>query len=504
VNDASRMPEASHLDPTVLRADSAWLTSVVVCPACLAPGVMTNLREDSAFQYFQCPACHRVYPVDRNGVVDFQPIDLLLDLPEGALEMWALAQSRSIDEYRARDPGSIASSERGSARAFGRFIDVDGAKVLDVGGGTDYVPAYVQAHQLAQYVGLDPLPAEQLIPFTKVRAWAEFMPFADASFDALLCGTSLDHVLGLDQAVGELGRVLRPGGTLYLWTALFVDSKWFGNLLPNTLFERRHDASGHGLHQYRADADRLQERIGNVQDLEERFSHLLVDKWHFRHLPVSFVKQLVDCGFAPRKMEVWEHNYHEGSVFLNVFLALENRGTMDAVALEIDRQLGMWAMLARLTESVAIERQEGAIVRDAVAGVRLHTELAREEVRAGSARLEAISDELKANSREDLEAVKAQLDSVMAQLLGKASDTETLLREQQAMIAALRDQQASTLEQFHEVRREQAEHAAALQQVSQEQTQLATMVESINTQLRQIRLAPRFARLLSWIRGPQR
>ena len=100
-----------------------------------------------------------MYPVDDYGVVDFQPTDLLLDLPEAALEMWALAQSRSVEDYRDRNPGSMASPERAAARAFRRFIDVDGARVLDVGGGTDYVPAYVEHHRMDQYVGLDPLPA---------------------------------------------------------------------------------------------------------------------------------------------------------------------------------------------------------------------------------------------------------------------------------------------------------------------------------------------------------
>jgi len=42
------------------------------------------------------------------------------------------------------------------------------------------------------------------------------LPFADASFDLAVCGLALSHLPSLDQAVGELGRVLAPGGRLLI------------------------------------------------------------------------------------------------------------------------------------------------------------------------------------------------------------------------------------------------------------------------------------------------
>lgn len=42
------------------------------------------------------------------------------------------------------------------------------------------------------------------------------MPFADASFDAVISNHSLEHFAELDRTLREIGRVLRPGGALYV------------------------------------------------------------------------------------------------------------------------------------------------------------------------------------------------------------------------------------------------------------------------------------------------
>ena len=52
-----------------------------------------------------------------------------------------------------------------------------------------------------------------------VAADARRLPFGDASFDAVVSNSTLDHFAALDDvavALGELARVLRPGGTLLL------------------------------------------------------------------------------------------------------------------------------------------------------------------------------------------------------------------------------------------------------------------------------------------------
>jgi ubiquinone/menaquinone biosynthesis C-methylase UbiE len=53
---------------------------------------------------------------------------------------------------------------------------------------------------------------------------AQALPFADGSFDTVVCTLSLCNVLDLPAAVAEMARVLRPGGRLLLLD--HVASRW--------------------------------------------------------------------------------------------------------------------------------------------------------------------------------------------------------------------------------------------------------------------------------------
>jgi len=50
--------------------------------------------------------------------------------------------------------------------------------------------------------------------FGVLRADAERLPFADASFDRVLCSEVLEHVPAPERAAAELARVLKPAGLL--------------------------------------------------------------------------------------------------------------------------------------------------------------------------------------------------------------------------------------------------------------------------------------------------
>ncbi len=81
-------------------------------------------------------------------------------------------------------------------------------------------------------------------PWT-VRCWADGLPFASGSFDAVLCKGSLDHFDWPAGALAEMARVARPGGTVVLAIANFeslacrlgrahdrVREGWLGRELP--------------------------------------------------------------------------------------------------------------------------------------------------------------------------------------------------------------------------------------------------------------------------------
>jgi SAM-dependent methyltransferase len=54
-----------------------------------------------------------------------------------------------------------------------------------------------------------------------VRGIAERLPFADDSFDCVICQGSLDHFAQPDQFMAEVARILKPGGRLVIALANF-------------------------------------------------------------------------------------------------------------------------------------------------------------------------------------------------------------------------------------------------------------------------------------------
>jgi SAM-dependent methyltransferase len=54
-----------------------------------------------------------------------------------------------------------------------------------------------------------------------LRGWADSLPFANASFDAVICKGALDHFDQPALAIAEMARVTRPGGRVVLAIANF-------------------------------------------------------------------------------------------------------------------------------------------------------------------------------------------------------------------------------------------------------------------------------------------
>jgi SAM-dependent methyltransferase len=98
-----------------------------------------------------------------------------------------------------------------------------GGRFLDVGAGTGATGAWLAEHGdlVAADFELEALMMNRELhePAGLVAADAQHLPFADASFDALLCVTVLCHrsIASPGQVVGEFARVVRPGGIVCLW-----------------------------------------------------------------------------------------------------------------------------------------------------------------------------------------------------------------------------------------------------------------------------------------------
>jgi 2-polyprenyl-6-hydroxyphenyl methylase / 3-demethylubiquinone-9 3-methyltransferase len=118
--------------------------------------------------------------------------------------------------------------------------DLRGRLVLDAGCGGGLV-AKTLAEAGAVVVGLDrslgslqvarraagPAAGLEAGSFDPVRGQLERLPFADGSFDVVVAADVLEHVPDLPAAVGEISRVLAPGGSLAFDTINRTFWAWF-------------------------------------------------------------------------------------------------------------------------------------------------------------------------------------------------------------------------------------------------------------------------------------
>lgn len=89
-----------------------------------------------------------------------------------------------------------------------------GARVLDLGALTGSFPAASCPSALVVRLDLERPAPTSCDDF--VQADAARLPFPDRSFDAVIANHSLEHIRHLDAALEEVGRVIRPEGSLYI------------------------------------------------------------------------------------------------------------------------------------------------------------------------------------------------------------------------------------------------------------------------------------------------
>lgn len=140
-----------------------------------------------------------------------------------ALDRQLKYQEEKARRIRGREADVISSMKHASARVRDVLQQVQpispDARVLEVGSGAHGLIFFFGGER---NVGVDPLahaysslfPAWQRKVAT-VSAFGELLPFADNSFDIVLCDNVVDHAESPARIVSEILRVLAPSGLLY-------------------------------------------------------------------------------------------------------------------------------------------------------------------------------------------------------------------------------------------------------------------------------------------------
>ena len=144
-------------------------------------------------------------------------------LAQRALERQLAYQQRKAEHVRGHEDEIINAMKRSSHRVrelLETFQPIGTeARVIEVGSGAHGLIFYFGSESR---VGVDPLAVSygRFFPVWQrsaktVAACGESLPFADQSFDVVLCDNVVDHAESPKRIVRELARVLAPGGLLY-------------------------------------------------------------------------------------------------------------------------------------------------------------------------------------------------------------------------------------------------------------------------------------------------
>ncbi|MBI4627770.1 MAG: glycosyltransferase [Candidatus Rokubacteria bacterium] len=178
--------------------------------------------------------------------------------------LWRLRNSIESADYDHRAFDSAIPLQRYWQRSRYRIVHgflPNGDRLLDVGCGSSRI-----LRDLPGAVGVDVLlrklrflrPAHPEV----VQASVGALPFAAATFEAVICSEVIEHVPDTPDVLAELTRVLRPGGTLVLGTPDYGRRLWhvvewvYGRVAPGGY------AHEHITHFERAELERRLATLG--------------------------------------------------------------------------------------------------------------------------------------------------------------------------------------------------------------------------------------------------
>lgn len=236
VSTVDPAPGATHLERFRSR------TNVVPrCPRCR--GLLVETHDQARY----CAACRNGYPV-LAGLLDLRlSTDRYLTIEEERAKALRLVDhdrrtggdfdsmarfyyeiTADVDEKRRlRFLEHLRAAQSRGAKVLESSGIQRGDSVLEVGCGSGGLLAAAAVHGI-EVVGLDvglrwlvmsrKRLAELGVAQPLLAASAEQLPFATATFDHVIADSILEHLEVPERAIAEWYRVLKPGGTLTLWS----------------------------------------------------------------------------------------------------------------------------------------------------------------------------------------------------------------------------------------------------------------------------------------------
>jgi len=183
------------------------LVDLLVCPICHGTLDLSGRP--------RCTNCSTSY-ARRGSFLDMTPNPPPHEDVASRWQLWEQLQANGAKSYATAPALNLAVGDRPDATEFGQFCDLRG-KVLDIGCGPQAFPSYGGRGAADILVGIDPLVGDTEREFEFVGGIGEYLPFRDGTFDRVLFGTSLDHVLSPVRALHEARRVLTPTGFVCIW-----------------------------------------------------------------------------------------------------------------------------------------------------------------------------------------------------------------------------------------------------------------------------------------------
>jgi SAM-dependent methyltransferase len=178
------------------------------CPECHA-----SIRVDS--EGIQCQHCLAKFPIE-NGIPLFSVSAIRQKGTGTTPEKKSLSSIKSKYPFLAKLPmliktPSLEALTRGRDRLrtyLDQFSGANDAVIVDVGAGCKRY-ANVIALDLYNYPGID------------LCSHAHKLPFKDNSVDMVISTSAIEHMLECSLVLAEMGRVLKPGGVIFM-TAPFI------------------------------------------------------------------------------------------------------------------------------------------------------------------------------------------------------------------------------------------------------------------------------------------